>query len=80
MSVRSAELDRRSTPMGEISLRRRLEPTLLVDVYEAKLDDEHRMSSLFTTSEIQLARLPSLRCPELVSTSSSAAWGLGYTD
>jgi spermidine synthase len=43
--------------MGEISLRRRLEPTLLVDVYEAMLGDEHLMSSLFTTSEIQLARL-----------------------
>lgn len=57
MSAWFAELDRRSTPMGEISLRRRLEPTLLVDVYEAKLGDEHLMSSLFTTSEIQLARL-----------------------
>lgn len=43
--------------MGEISLRRRLEPTLLIDVYEAKLGDEHLMSTLFTTPEIQLARL-----------------------
>lgn len=57
MSARFAELDRQSTPMGEISLRRRLEPTLLIDVYEAKLGDEHLMSTLFTTSEIQLARL-----------------------
>lgn len=57
MSARFAELDRQSTPVGEISLRRRLEPTLLIDVYEAKLGDEHLMSTLFATSEIQLARL-----------------------
>jgi hypothetical protein len=34
------ELDRSPTPMGEISLRRRLEPSLDVEVYEARLDDE----------------------------------------
>ena len=33
---RFEELDRRPTPMGEISLRRRLEPTLHVDVYEVE--------------------------------------------
>ena len=38
--------------MGEISLRRRLEPTLQVDVYEVKLGDEFLMSSLFTVAEI----------------------------
>ena len=43
--------------MGEISLRRRLEPTLSVDVYEVKLGDEFLMSSLFTVAEIELARL-----------------------
>jgi spermidine synthase len=52
-----AELDRRATPLGEISLRRRLHPELLVDIYEVKLDDEHLMSSLFTTAEEELARL-----------------------
>jgi spermidine synthase len=51
------ELDRRATPMGEISLRRRLEPTLQVDVFEAMLGEEHLMSSLFTVAEIELARL-----------------------
>jgi spermidine synthase len=51
------ELDRRATPMGEISLRRRLEPTLQVDVFEAMLGEEHLMSSLFTVAEIDLARL-----------------------
>lgn len=57
MSIRFQEIDRRSTPMGEISVRRRLEPTLLVDVYEIKLDDEHLMSNMFTAAEIALADL-----------------------
>jgi spermidine synthase len=43
--------------MGEISLRRRLDPTLHVDVYEVKLGEEFLMSSLFTVAEIELARL-----------------------
>ena len=52
------ELDFQSTPLGDISLRRRSEPRLNhVIVYEVKLDDEFLMSSLFTESEIQLARL-----------------------
>jgi spermidine synthase len=55
MSARFEEIDRRRTPIGEISLRRRQEPTLGVDVYEVKLDDEFLMSSLFTVAEIELA-------------------------
>jgi spermidine synthase len=55
--VRFEELDWRQTPMGEISLRRRLEPTLQVDVYEVLLGDEYLMSSLFTVAEEELARL-----------------------
>lgn len=51
------ELDHQSTPMGEISLRRRRELTLDLDVYEAKLDDEFLMSTLFTVAEIALADL-----------------------
>ncbi len=43
--------------MGEISLRRRLEPVLQVDVFEVKLGDEFLMSSLFTTGEEETARL-----------------------
>ena len=57
MSRRFAELDWQSTPIGEISLRRRLEPTLQVDVYEVLLGDEYLMSSLFTVAEEELARL-----------------------
>jgi spermidine synthase len=54
---RLEELDWRQTPMGAISLRRRREPTLDVDVYEVKLDDDFLMSSLFTVAEVELARL-----------------------
>src|SRR4051812_10141801 len=43
--------------MGQLVLRRRLEPTLQVDVWEVILGDEHLMSSLFTTAEIALADL-----------------------
>ena len=57
MSRAFEELARQQTPIGEISLRRRLEPTLLVDVFEVKLGDEFLMSSLFTTGEQELARL-----------------------
>jgi spermidine synthase len=57
MGLRFEELDRHGTPIGEISLRRRTEPTLGAEVYEVKLGDEYLMSSLFTVAEIQLARL-----------------------
>jgi spermidine synthase len=57
MSLRFEELAWRATPMGEISLRRRLDPTVDQDVYEVKLGDEFLMSSLFTVAEIELARL-----------------------
>ncbi len=57
MSTRFEELDWRETPMGEISLRRRRETTLDVDVFEVRLGDEYLMSSLFTVAEIELARL-----------------------
>ena len=57
MSALFEELDHQTTPMGEISLRRRRELTLDVDVYEAKLDDEFLMSTLFTVAEIALADL-----------------------
>lgn len=57
MSARFQELDWQSTPMGEISLRRRREPTLQLDVYEVRLGEEFLMSSLFTVAEEELARL-----------------------
>ncbi|MFZ0844559.1 MAG: spermidine synthase [Pseudolabrys sp.] len=57
MSALFEELDYRDTPIGALSLRRRRELTLGVDVFEIKLGDEFLMSSLFTASEIALARL-----------------------
>jgi spermidine synthase len=57
VSARLRELAWRHTPMGEISLRVRVEPTLGVEVYEVKLGEEFLMSSLFTVAEVELARL-----------------------
>lgn len=79
MSARFEELDWRPTPLGEISLRRRLEPTLQVDVYEAKLGDEFLMSSLFTASEIALAELALDRIPGADLDVVVGGLGLGYT-
>jgi len=79
MSARFEELDRRQTPMGEISLRRRLEPTLQIDVYETKLDDDFLMSSLFTVAEIALADIPLAGIPRADLDVVVGGLGLGYT-
>ncbi len=52
------ELGYQMTPLGELTLRRRAE-TRLGDrkVFEVKLGEEYLMSSLFTESERQLAKL-----------------------
>lgn len=57
MSLLFEELDYRPTPIGVLSLRRRRELKLGVDVFEIKLGEEFLMSSLFTASEIALANL-----------------------
>jgi len=54
VSARFEELDWRPTRLGEISLRRRFEPTLQADIYEARLGDEFLMSSAFTVAEVAL--------------------------
>jgi len=77
--ARIEELAWGHTPMGTISLRRRLEPTLRVDVYEVKLDDEYLMSSLFTTAEVELARLGLARLAGTDLDVVVAGLGLGYT-
>ena len=74
------ELDYQETPLGAISLRRRSE--LLLEgriIYEVKLGDEFLMSSLFTDSEVQLARLglAALEGPDLDVVVGGL--GLGYT-
>jgi spermidine synthase len=57
MSALFEELDYCPTPMGALTLRRRRDLALGVDVFEIKLGEESLMSSLFTASEIALARL-----------------------
>ncbi|KQX05295.1 MULTISPECIES: spermidine synthase [unclassified Leifsonia] len=57
MSARFEELDWQQTAMGDLSLRRRVEPSLGVEVFEVKLGDEYLMSSLFTVAEEELATL-----------------------
>jgi spermidine synthase len=79
MSATFEEIDRRSTPMGEITVRRRLEPTLLVDVYEVKLGDEFLMSSLFTVAEVELARLGLAQAVDADLDVVVGGLGLGYT-
>src|SRR5688500_2665106 len=79
MSRAFEELDRRATSMGELSLRRRLEPSLQVDVYEAMLGDEHLMSSLFTAAEIALAHLALAAVPGDQLDVVVGGLGLGYT-
>ena len=57
MTRRIEELDFQQTPMGELVLRRRLEPSLGVEVFEVILGEEHLMSTLFTAGEVALAVL-----------------------
>ncbi|PCG87750.1 spermidine synthase [Streptomyces sp. WZ.A104] len=80
MTTRFEELDWKPTPIGDISLRRRRDPSSGDDVYEVKLGDEFLMSSLFTEGEIALARLglaPLAHRPGLDV--AVGGLGLGYT-
>jgi spermidine synthase len=80
MSARFEELDWRPTAMGEISLRRRRDPSSGEDVYEVKLGDEYLMSSLFTEGEVELARLGLAELPPESSLDVVVGGlGLGYT-
>ena len=71
------ELATEDTPMGEISLRRRRDLTLDVDVYEVKLGDEYLMSSLFTVAERALADLGLAMLPGAEPTVDVVVGGLG---
>lgn len=65
--------------MGLLTVRRRFEPTLEVDVYEVKLGDEFLMSSLFTVAEIQLAELALAEIQGTDLDVVVGGLGLGYT-
>lgn len=73
------EIDWCSTPIGEISLRRRRDPVLHRDVYEVKIDEQFLMSSLFTVVEIELARLGLARTVGDELAVLVGGLGLGYT-
>lgn len=80
MSTLFEELDYCPTPIGAVSLRRRRDLKLDVDVFEIRLGDESLMTSLFTASEIALARLGLAAlgdntAPDIVV----GGLGLGYT-
>ncbi|MEU1887973.1 spermidine synthase [Micromonospora sp. WMMD987] len=79
MGARFEELAWRETPIGAISLRRRRDPALDVDVYEVKLDDEYLMSSLFPVAEIELARLGLAPLGDEPLDVVVGGLGLGYT-
>ncbi|WP_433325251.1 spermidine synthase [Spirillospora sp. CA-294931] len=73
------ELDWRPTPMGDVSLRRRRDPALRIDVYEIKLDDDFLMSSLWTAGEVELARLGLAAVTGDALDVAVGGLGLGYT-
>ena len=79
MTSRFEELDWQQTPMGELTLRRRFDPTLDKDVWEAILNDEHLMSTHFTAAEIALGRLGVERATGDALDVLVGGLGLGYT-
>ena len=79
MISRFEELDWQATPLGDLTLRRRTEPAVGVEVYEVKLGDEFLMSSLFTVAEEELAMLGLAAAPGAELQVLVGGLGLGYT-
>lgn len=79
MSLRFEELDWQQTPMGDLLLRRRVEPTTGLDVFEVKLGEEFLMSSLFTVAEEELATLGLAATDGADLAVLVGGLGLGYT-
>ncbi len=79
MSARFAELAWAATPIGELSLRRRRDPSTGADVHEVKLGEDYLMSSQFTAAEIALADLALARLPAGPLSVVVGGLGLGYT-
>ena len=65
--------------MGLLTLRRRKEMTLGIDIYEIKLDEDFLMSSLFTVAEVALANLGLAGLLESEVDVVVGGLGLGYT-
>jgi spermidine synthase len=79
VSARFEVLDVSPTPMGDVTLWRRLDPTTGGDVFEVKLGDEYLMSSRFTAAEVEVARLALDTLPDRELDVVVGGLGLGYT-
>lgn len=79
MSALFEELDYCPTSSGALSLRRRHDLRLGVDVWEILLGDEFLMSSHFTVSEVALGRLGVAACTGEALDVVVGGLGLGYT-
>ena len=79
MIARFEELDWQPTRMGDLTLRRRTEPTTGDLIYEVKLGDEYLMSSLFTVAEEELATLGLAAAAGNHLAVLVGGLGLGYT-
>jgi spermidine synthase len=79
MSRGFEELARAETPLGEIVLRRRLEPLSQQDIVEVILAGDGLMSSLFTHGEEQLAHLGLAAVTSDSLDVVVGGLGLGYT-
>lgn len=79
MSALFEELDYCPTSSGALSLRRRRELKLGVDVWEILLGNEFLMSSHFTASEVALGRLGVEACAGDSLDVVVGGLGLGYT-
>ena len=79
MSARFEELDSTDTEWGVISLRRRFDPVTRREVFEVKIDDDFLMTSQFTATEEELARIALRALDGEALTVLVGGLGLGYT-
>ncbi|MCA1775685.1 MAG: hypothetical protein LC676_08790 [Loktanella sp.] len=79
MSALFEELDYCPTPIGALSLRRRRDLRLGVDVWEIMLGQDFLMTSHFTASEVALGRLGVAACYGEALDVVVGGLGLGYT-
>lgn len=79
MSHLFEELDYCPTPIGALSLRRRRDLRMGVDVWEIMLGQEFLMTSHFTASEVALGRLGVEACAGASLDVVVGGLGLGYT-
>ncbi len=79
MSALFQELAYSETAIGALSLRRRKDLSLGIDIYEIKLDDDFLMSSLFTEGEVALATLGLAAHAGRALDVVVGGLGLGYT-